>query len=222
MFGNRPRSENRPESAGGRQEGKKEQTRHERDPSIPEDTAREVDPTEPFGADSPAASQSPNDGVVAEDESQPSRVATLAAERDELQQKFLRAMADFQNYRRNALRNEQEARLQGTSAVLHQLLPVLDNFDMALGQDASKASVNSILDGVKAIRASFIKALETQGVSLIAPAPNDEFDPNQHQAITQQPAEGVQRGHVAALFQPGYAIGDRVIRPAKISVAPSA
>jgi molecular chaperone GrpE len=76
------------------------------------------------------------------------------------------------------------------------------------------------MDGVKVIRQELLKALESGGVTVISPQPGDEFDPNRHSAIMQQPAEGVEPGRVSATFQPGYALGDRVIRSAKVAVAP--
>jgi molecular chaperone GrpE len=66
-----------------------------------------------------------------------------------------------------------------------------------------------------------VRVLELHGVALINPKPNDEFDPNRHSAIMQQAAEGVEPGRVSATYQPGYALGDRVIRSAKVAVAPA-
>ncbi len=65
-----------------------------------------------------------------------------------------------------------------------------------------------------------LKAIASTGVRIIAPKPNDEFQPGQHEAIMQQAMEGVAKGNVAMLFQPGYALGERIIRPAKVGVAP--
>lgn len=147
----------------------------------------------------------------------------VAKERDEAIEKWKRAVADHQNSQKRALANEQEARRQGVTGVLHSVLPVLDHFDVALSATAAKGTTEQIMQGVSAIRAELLKALETHGVRLIAPAPDDVFDPNQHQAISmlEAGATGVQPGNVLALFQPGYALGDRVIRPAKVSVAAS-
>ena len=76
------------------------------------------------------------------------------------------------------------------------------------------------MQGVRVIREEFIKALTRLGVRLIEPAPGDEFRPGQHEAIMQQGAEGVRSGHVAMCFQPGYALGEQIIRAAKVGVAP--
>jgi molecular chaperone GrpE len=148
------------------------------------------------------------------------QVLRLTRERDEAVGQLKRSLADFQNYQRRALQNEQEAKRQGTTGVLMSVLPVLDHFDLALTQPTPDENSRKILDGVKVIRAELLRVLENHGVTLISPAPNDEFDPNRHSAIMQQAAEGVEPGNVSATFQPGYALGDRVIRSAKVAVAP--
>lgn len=147
-------------------------------------------------------------------------LARLQAEGDELRNKYLYLMADFQNYQRRSLQNERVAREGGIASAIASVLPVVDHFDLALGLSADQASAEQIIQGVRVIREELIKAIQQSGVRVISPAPNDEFTPGTHEAIMQQPAEGVQSGRVAATFQPGFAIGERVIRPAKVSVAP--
>jgi molecular chaperone GrpE len=146
-------------------------------------------------------------------------LANLRNELDDMSDRLKRTMADFQNYQRRALQNEQEARRQGASAVVMSVVPVLDHFDLALNQKAEGPAVG-ILEGVKVIKAELIRALERQGVKVISPAPNDVFDPTRHEAIMQQPAEGVEPGHISATFQPGFELNDRMIRSAKVAVAP--
>ncbi|MFT3685508.1 MAG: nucleotide exchange factor GrpE [Phycisphaerales bacterium] len=140
---------------------------------------------------------------------------------------YQRVLADFSNYQRRALQNEQVAKTEGSSKVAADVVQVVDHFDLALGQDLSKATPQSIMDGMKMIRDELIRVLARHGVTLIAPKPNDAFTPGRHEAITQQTAEGVEPGNVVNTFQPGYALAtpngaERVIRPAKVSVAPNA
>ena len=130
-------------------------------------------------------------------------------------------MADFQNYQRRALQNEHEAKKQGTTSVLMSVLRVLDHFDLAMTQPTPDEASRKILQGVHVIRAELLRVLENHGVTVLSPKPDDVFDPNRHSAIMQQAVEGVRPGHVSATFQPGYAMGDRVIRSAKVAVAPS-
>lgn len=149
------------------------------------------------------------------------QIKLLTIERDEARGNLMRALADFQNYQRRALSNELEAKKQGITSVLTSVLPVLDHFDLALTQATPDESSRRIMDGVKVIREELVKALGQHGVALVHPQPNDEFDPARHSAIAQQPAEGVEPGRVSMTFQPGYMLGERMIRPAKVAVAPT-
>ncbi len=149
-------------------------------------------------------------------------VQALTSELDEVNNKWKRALADFQNYQRRAIENEREARRQGITAVLSSIIPVLDHFELALEHDASASSAQQVIDGVKVIREELLKALGSHGVGLINPAPDEELDPNRHQVITHLAAQGVEPGHVSATLQVGYLLGERVLRPAKVAVAPPA
>ncbi len=151
----------------------------------------------------------------------------ITAERDEAimswkqsQSDYQRALADYQNFQRRAAQNETEAHRQGVTSVLGSILPVLDHFDLALSQKPTDESGTKILEGVRVIRSELIRALENHGITLLNPQPNDEFDPNKHSAITQMAADGVEPGRVSFTMQPGYMLGDRVIRSAKVGVAP--
>ncbi len=144
------------------------------------------------------------------------------AQRDEQQNRLLRAAADHQNFQRRAVNNEREAREMAVRGVVTSLIPLIDQFEMALMQDPSKVSAETITMGVKMIREEFLRVLGGYGVSPIAPAVGDEFNPGHHEAMMQQPAEGVEPGHVSFVMSTGYKLGDRVVRPAKVGVAPAA
>lgn len=144
----------------------------------------------------------------------------LAREREELNNKLLRAVADFQNFQRRAAINEREAATQARAGVVQSVIPVMDHFDLALGQDPAKTTPEQIIGGVKVIRDELFKSLQSFGVSRIEPAPGDAFDPHRHEAMLRQSAEGIEPGHVVSLLSVGYALGDRVVRPAKVAVAP--
>lgn len=183
------------------------------------------------------------------DETQ-SLIDTLAHERDDFKDKWLRAMAEYQNFQRRAIQNEQEAKRQGITSVLMSVVPVLDSLDMALTNAAAKAgtstagpeaagtsapdtgeahSASAMTEGVRAVQQGLLAALGAHGVSVIRPAPGDVFDPNQHSAIVQMPgvqADGspIEAGRVSQTLQVGYALHahgqDRVIRSAKVAVVP--
>ncbi len=157
------------------------------------------------------------EAIVAHEE----RLGALEAAVEEWKGKYQRALADFQNYQRRSVENEREARRQGVTSVVASLLGVLDNFDLALRTDTTTGAVSleQIVQGVEMIRAQLLQALGAMGVSRIEPAPGAEFDPHSHQAVAEVFAEGVEPGRIAATFQTGYRLGDRVLRPAKVSVA---
>lgn len=144
------------------------------------------------------------------------RLSELERELDEARSKYLRTLADYQNYQRRAYQNEIEARHQGARGVLESVLSVLDHFDLALSHDTAKASADQILSGVRVIRDQLVQALGAHGVTILSPAPGDEFDPTRHEAVVQN--QHVPAGLVAATLQAGYTLGERVVRPAKVAV----
>jgi molecular chaperone GrpE len=146
-------------------------------------------------------------------------VDTIRA-RDELSDKLLRMAADHQNFQRRASGNEREARTSATQGVVQSLIPLLDTFEMALMQDPEKVSSQMVMDGVKMIRDEFMRMLSGYGVSPINPSVGDEFNPAEHAAMMQQPADGIEPGHISLVMGIGFKLGERVVRPAKVGVVP--
>lgn len=149
-------------------------------------------------------------------------VKHLQAELDEAVEARKRALADFRNYQRRALESEQRALDAGVARVIRALMPVMDNFDLTLAQNPEQMNVQQMLNAVRMVRTELNKAMQTQGVQRIEPARGEAFDPHRHEAVMRQPADDVEPNSVAAVMQPGYALGDLVLRPAKVAVAPSA
>jgi molecular chaperone GrpE len=149
-------------------------------------------------------------------------VSQLEAERDAAVAARQRALADYQNFQRRSIENERRAGEQGATRVVKSIMPVLDHFDLALGQNAKELSVEQLIGGVKIVRDELFKALQVNGVERIEPNQNDEFDPNRHEAMMRQPSEGVAPNHIVCVMQAGYAMGDQVLRPAKVAIAPEA
>ena len=176
-------------------------------------SARKAHPDDSTGADT-------HGDAFAEDVETSDEVAELKDELEKAVEARQRALADFANYQRRASQNEQQAVRSGEAGVVRSMLAVLDHFDLALDQDKGQVTVEQLLDGVQIVRDELFRSLETFGVERIAPEAGDEFDPNLHQAVLQQAAEGVAPNHVVAILQPGYTMGETVLRPAKVSVAP--
>lgn len=147
------------------------------------------------------------------------RIAELEGKLQDAEARALRSLADFQNFQRRAANNEIEARKQGVTAVVTGLLPVLDNFELALQQKDAGGTAEQILGGVEMVKSELLRALEMQGVTTIKPEAGDELNPGEHEAVSQMPTEGVEPGRIAQVFQVGYMLKDRVLRPAKVLVA---
>jgi molecular chaperone GrpE len=147
----------------------------------------------------------------------------LQAERDDLYQRLARATADFKNTQKR-LQGEADQRVQyGNSSLIKSLLPVIDNFERALAQDASKVDAAAILKGMQIVHDQWLNVLKQQQVDEIAPKPGDAFDPSRHEALMQHDApQYAGKGQtVVQLLQKGYSLGERVLRPAQVAVSRS-
>ncbi len=180
-------------------------------------SAPKAQPDDKTGADTPAEAFA--EEIELSDEAA-TVFAELKAELEKAVKARQRSLADFANYQRRAAQNELQAVRSGEADVVRSMLAVLDHFDLALDQDRSQVTVEQLLDGVHIVRDELFKSLESFGVERIAPDAGDEFNPNRHQAVLQEAAEGVAPNHVVAVLQPGYTMGETVLRPAKVSVAP--
>lgn len=135
----------------------------------------------------------------------------------ELNEKYLRTLADFQNFKRRSIENEARERASGIAQVARSLVPVLDQFDLAL---AASGDADRLREGMKLIRQELLKVLSKSGIELIEPSLGDEFEPTMHEAVMRQAAEGVAPDAISMVLQPGYRLGEMVIRPAKVAIAP--
>ena len=98
-------------------------------------------------------------------------------------------------------------------------MPALDHFDLALSHKPEQMTVDNLLQALRIVRDEFNRALSAHGVERIEPKPGEPFDPHRHEAVMHQHAEGDQPNTVVSTLQAGNALGDMVLRPAKVSVA---
>ena len=140
-----------------------------------------------------------------------------AAERDEYLALAQRTQADFENYRKRVARESASAQTRGCMMLAKELLPALDNLDRAL---EAAAKDDPLLDGVRLVRAELSAALARSGIESFSPA-GEAFDPSVHEAVatSEQPAGGAPSGTVVEVYQPGYRLGETIIRPARVVVA---
>ncbi len=144
----------------------------------------------------------------------------LQAERDELFERLQRVSADYQNYMRRAAQDQQTQVKLAKASVIRGFFPVIDHFDNALENEPTEGEAKALHDGVKIVRDEFLRVMQMAGVEQVTPSVGEVFDPERHEAMLHQPAEGVEPNCVSMVFQPGYVMGDRTLRPAKVAVAP--
>ena len=143
-------------------------------------------------------------------------LAAAEAQRDEYLADLQRLAADFDNYRKRALRDQQAFAVRATERLLGKLLPVLDDLERAL--DAAEHHEEAkVIEGVEMTRSALANALTSEGVEEIVA--EGIFDPHVHEALLAQPAEGVEPGSIIQVVQRGYRLGDAVLRPARVIVA---
>jgi molecular chaperone GrpE len=184
-----------------------------RDPSVEADTqaSSEGRPADDVGTPTQAAS----------DAIDPTDHARVAAE---YKDKVLRVLAEMENLRRRTEREIADTRAYGITAFARDILAVADNMDRALQaldgeiRANADAGVKGLLDGVELTERELHKVLEKHGVKKFEPL-GEKFDPNLHQAMFELQDPSRPAGTVAQVMQPGYKIGDRILRPAMVAVA---
>lgn len=144
------------------------------------------------------------------------RIETLEAEKKDHWDKLLRTAADLENLRKRQRREVEDARHDTKLRVLREILPVADNLERALAVSTGEA--DAVLDGVRLVQRQLLQALERLEVTAID-AEGQPFDPNLHEAISQQESDAHPAGTVMAVLQRGYKAGERLLRPSLVVVA---
>jgi molecular chaperone GrpE len=142
-------------------------------------------------------------------------LAALQAERDEAIDRWKRAAADFDNFRKRATRERAEYVTLANERLVKELLPILDDLERALVA-ATEHQEAALEDGVRLVHQSLENLLARQGLAEIDAA--GMFDPHVHEALLSQPSDAAE-GSVIDVVQKGYTLGDRVVRPARVVVA---
>ena len=148
------------------------------------------------------------------------RIQALEQEKAQLEERFIRLQADFDNHRKRTLREKQEALSYGHENVVKDVLGVVDNLDRAIehATASSGADFEGMLQGVELVRRELLAVLAKHGVSPIE-AEGEGFDPNVHEALAQMEDEQVPPGRVVRMLQKGYRLRDRLLRPARVMVS---
>ena len=149
-------------------------------------------------------------------EAQPEdQVAALEAERDEYLNDLKRVAAEFENYRKRVLRDQESLVARAHERLVKELLPVLDDLERALAA-AEEHEEAKLEEGVRLVHRELKAALDREGLAEIET--DGVFDPHVHEALLSQPSEA-EEGSVLEVLQKGYKLGDRVLRPARVVVA---
>jgi molecular chaperone GrpE len=143
------------------------------------------------------------------------QVAALEAERDEHLNDLKRVAAEFENYRKRVLRDQESLVARAHERLVKELLPVLDDLERALAA-AEEHEEAKLEEGVRLVHRELAAALEREGLAEIET--NGVFDPHVHEALLSQPSDA-EEGSVLEVAQKGYRLGDRVLRPARVVVA---
>jgi molecular chaperone GrpE len=155
---------------------------------------------------------------------QPTPSTALEREHAEMKDRLLRTLAEMENLRKRTEREVADARLYGASSFARDVLAVADNIRRALdavppeARAGAEAGMNSLVEGVELTERELLKALEKNGVRQFTPQ-GEKFDPNVHQAMYEVPDASVPAGSIVQVVQPGYMIGERMLRPALVGVS---
>jgi len=144
------------------------------------------------------------------------RLAEAERQRDEYLDHLQRLKAEFDNFRKRSLRDQEALVARAHERLVKELLPVLDDLERAL--DAAEVHDEaSVVEGVKLVQRSLLASLEREGLAEIGA--DGAFDPHVHEALLAQPGEGAEPGSVLQVVQKGYRLGDKVLRPARVVIA---
>ncbi len=142
----------------------------------------------------------------------------LKAQLDELNQRFLRTAADFENYKRRTALEKDDLLKYSNAKIIGEILPVLDTFQLALKTPGDSKEVQNVIKGVEMIYRQLLQVLEQAGMTKIE-AVGHAFDPNLHEAIMQVDDDSVPEDTVVEELRAGYMLKERVIRPSMVKVS---
>lgn len=171
--------------------------------------------------DTTAADQAAADPALAEADAFAAEIEALRAERDDMRDRFMRALADAENSRKRGERDRREAEQYGGSRLARDMLPVYDNLRRALdaATDDQRRDAAALIEGVELTLRELTSVLTKHGVTRISPAAGDLFDPQQHQAMFEAPVPGTRAGQIIQVMTEGFLLHDRLLRPAQVGVS---
>jgi molecular chaperone GrpE len=148
-------------------------------------------------------------------------MVVLMAERDEMKDRLMRALAEAENVRKRAAKDRVEAEQYGGSKLARDLLPVFDNLHRALAAvtEEQREIAAALIEGVELTQRELLNVFGKHGVSLVSPTVGDAFDPQLHQAMFEAPLPGTKAGDIIQVMSEGFLLHDRLLRPAQVGVS---
>lgn len=148
-------------------------------------------------------------------------IGALRAERDELKDKFMRALADAENSRKRSERDRREAENYGGSKLARDMLPVYDNMKRAMEaiDDQLRQQASGLTEGLELTMRELLNIFSKHGIRILAPEVGDKFDPEQHEAMFEAPLPETKAGDIIQVMAEGFMLHDRLLRPAQVGVS---
>ncbi|TCO73441.1 nucleotide exchange factor GrpE [Rhodovulum euryhalinum] len=165
----------------------------------------------------------PEDAAAGEASAAEQEIAALRAERDELRDRFMRALADAENSRKRADRDRREAENYGGAKLARDVLPVYDHLSRALDvvTEEQREAHKAFLEGVELTLRELLNVFSKHGIERVVPEIGDQFDPQMHQAMFEAPVPGTRAGDIIQVMTVGFMLHDRLLRPAQVGVSSS-
>ena len=176
------------------------------------DANEEMDNDDLIDIEDPAAFEDPDLGE---------RISELEAERDQLKDRFMRALADAENMRKRADRDRREAENYGGAKLSRDLLTVFDNMKRAIEAipEEQRETNAAVIEGVELTMRELLSVFKKHGIEVISPEVGDRFDPQLHEAMFEAPLPGTKAGDIIQVSADGFMLHDRLLRPAKVGVS---
>jgi molecular chaperone GrpE len=148
-------------------------------------------------------------------------LSRITAERDELKDRFMRALAEAENARKRSERDRREAEQYGGSKFSRDILPVYDHLKRALETvtDDQREANSALLEGIELTLREMLNVFGKHGIRLISPKIGEQFDPQSHQAMFEAPVPGTSAGEIIQVMAEGFMLHDRLLRPAHVGVS---
>lgn len=150
--------------------------------------------------------------------SESEKTSELEAALEKANKDYLYLRADFDNYKKSAIKERSDLIKYGSERMITELLNVLDTFDQALSMQITPENLDSFKKGVELIQSELMNTLSRFGVSAVE-SKGEKFDPNIHEALSAEPSTDIPAGHVSQVFKKAYKMHDKIIRPAQVVVA---